>query len=274
MNSSIKLVFFSNPQREAAVQGLHNAIDLAQSMGCKCYVSKELKDTVGFDAEVFDPSIKPDFVLAFGGDGTILRTADVAMHANAPILGINFGRIGFLSEIDPAGFKSGLDRLLNGDYTLDKRTMLCCRVNGAEPHYFLNEALLYKRSFSGVADISFEIDGMNAGSILCDGIIASTSTGATGYSVSAGGPVVAPGLDALIITPICPHTLATRPIVAGTDTMAKFSMKSAGYLSVDGIYTCDIDVADEISVYKDGSEVSFVRFAPQNLYELIRKKLS
>lgn len=186
MNSDIKLAFFTNPQRETAVNGLQGAVKMAKSLGCKCYISNELKDS-GLDGAEEIGDITPDFVLAFGGDGTILRAAGEAMKYSAPILGVNFGRIGFLSEIDPSGLEDGLNRLIRGEYTLDERTMLNCTVNGGEPHYFLNDVLLYKRTFSGVVEISIDVDGLSAGSVICDGVIASTSTGSTGYSISAGG---------------------------------------------------------------------------------------
>ena len=273
MKSDIKLAFFTNPQRETAVNGLHRAIRMATNLGCKCLISEELK-RVGFPwaDEIGDQ--KPDFMLEFGGDGTILRAADEAVKYGTPILGVNFGRIGFLSEVDPDGLENGLKRLISGDYELDSRTMLRCSVNGGTPHHFLNDVLLYKRTFSGVAEISIDVDGLFAGSVICDGVIASTSTGSTGYSISAGGPVIAPGLDALIITPICPHTLTSRPIVAPAEARVSFSMKSAGCLSVDGIYTSDIDAVDVITVTRDGVKVDFVRFERQNIYELIRQRLS
>lgn len=273
MNSDIKLAFFTNPQRETAVNGLQGAVKMAESLGCKCYISNELKDS-GLDGAEEIGDITPDFVLAFGGDGTILRAAGEAMKYSAPILGVNFGRIGFLSEIDPSGLEDGLNRLIRGEYTLDERTMLNCTVNGGDPHYFLNDVLLYKRTFSGVAEISIDVDGLSAGSVICDGVIASTSTGSTGYSISAGGPVIAPGLDALIITPICPHTLTSRPIVAPAGVKASFSMKTEGCLSVDGIYTSNISTVDTITVSEVGAKVGFVRFGRQNIYELIRQRLS
>ena len=148
MKSDIKLAFFTNPQRETAVNGLHRAIHMATNLGCKCLISEELK-RVGFPwaDEIGDQ--KPDFMLAFGGDGTILRAADEAVKYGTPILGVNFGRIGFLSEVDPDGLENGLKRLISGDYELDSRTMLRCSVNGGTPHHFLNDVLLYKRTFSG-----------------------------------------------------------------------------------------------------------------------------
>ena len=119
-----------------------------------------------------------------------------------------------------------------------------------------------------------EINGLPAGSVRCDGIIASTTTGSTGYSISAGGPVIAPGLDVAIITPICPHTLSFRPIIASADAQMRFSMNSEGYISLDGIYTAEISRDDEIIVYRSERKVAFVKFEERNIYSLIRSKLS
>ncbi len=273
MDSKLKLAFYTNPQRDSAVQSLAIALKTAGGMGCDCYISPVLAEANKLDAPAIGAET-PDFVIAFGGDGTILRAAKSASEFKAPVLGVNFGRIGFLSEIAPDIFHAALGRLIEGDYSIDSRTMLSCRVNGGEPHAYLNDALLYKRSFSGVVDITMEIDGLSAGSVLCDGIIVSTSTGATGYSISAGGPVIAQGLDACIITPVCPHTLTVRPIIARSDAKLRFSMKSEGYISLDGIYTAQVDKEDEILISQAEERVDFVRFGRQNIYELIRHKLA
>ncbi len=273
MSTNLKLAFYTNPQRENAVQSLTEALNTARAMGCECFVSPALDGLSGLTAPVIGAQA-PDFIIALGGDGTILRAARSAAAYVAPVLGVNFGRVGFLSEVAPDGLEQALLRLIAGDYTTDDRTMLACSVNGGEAYAYLNDALLYKRSFSGVVDITMEIDGLSAGSVLCDGIIVSTSTGATGYSISAGGPVIAPGLDAVIITPICPHTLTVRPIIAGSDAKLRFSMKSEGYISLDGIYTAEVDREDEIRIFRGGERVEFVRFGRQNVYELIRHKLA
>ena len=223
------LGFFTNPERSKATGCLREALDKARAHGYACSINPEMKAAACADAPAFDEK-KPDIIIAFGGDGTILRAAMPASEYGAPILGVNLGRIGFLSEIAPDEFDEALKRLDENDYSLDSRMMLSCSVNGSAEKLCLNEALLYKRSFSGVVDISMEIDGIDAGSVLCDGIIVSTSTGATGYSISAGGPVIAPGLDAIIVTPICPHTLTVRPIIASGEARMRFSMNSEGYV--------------------------------------------
>lgn len=265
--------FSTNPERNKAVACLKSALQLARAHGYDCCVNDDIKKAAHIDAPSFC-ELPPDIIVAFGGDGTILRAAVPAYEYDVPILGVNLGRVGFLSEIAPEGFSEALDRIEAGDYRLDSRMLLACSVNGDAQRFCLNEVLLYKRSFSGVVDITMHIDGIHAGSVLCDGIIVSTSTGATGYSISAGGPVIAPGLDAIILTPICPHVLSVRPIVAAGEAQMRFSMNSEGYVSLDGISSAQIDTDDVISVCRSKRHVDFIRFGERNIYELIRSKLS
>ncbi len=267
------LGFFTNPERGRAVECVGPALEKAKALGYDCSINDEMREKTCLDAPSFRERT-PDVIVAFGGDGTILRAAAPAYEYDVPILGVNLGRVGFLSEIASDGFDEALGRLRAHDYTLDSRMLLSCSLNGGAPRFCLNEVLLYKRSFSGVVDISMEIDGTDAGSVLCDGIIISTSTGATGYSISAGGPVLAPGLDAIIVTPICPHVLSVRPIIAAGEANMRFSMNSEGYVSLDGISSAQIDTADVISVCRAERRVDFIRFTERNIYELIRKKLS
>ncbi len=265
--------FFTNPTKPSAVEGLLTGLDTVLSLGYACCIDPQLASIVKHELPTIEEK-RPDFILAFGGDGTILRAASKAAELNIPILGVNLGRIGFLSEITPDQLEYAISRLAKHDYREDKRMMFACRVNGGPEHYCLNETLLYKRAFSGIVDISMEINGIPAGSVMCDGVIASTTTGSTGYSISAGAPVIAPGLDVAIITPICPHTLSFRPIIAAADAKMRFSMNSEGYISLDGIYTAEISRDDEIVVYRCERQATFVQFEERNIYSLIRNKLS
>ncbi|HWQ58393.1 MAG TPA: NAD(+)/NADH kinase [Clostridia bacterium] len=267
------LGFFTNPERAKAILCLREALGMALSRGYACCINDETKEKTGVDAPSFK-DLRPDVILAFGGDGTILHAAEPAHEYGVPILGVNLGRVGFLSEISPEALGEALDRIDAGNYSLDARMLLACSVNGGPSRLCLNEALLYKRSFSGVVDISMEIDGIDAGCVLCDGIIVSTSTGATGYSISAGGPVIAPGLDAIIVTPICPHTLSVRPIIASGASNMRFSMNSEGYVSLDGIHSAEIDTDDVLTVRRSDKHVDFIRFGTRNIYSLIRSRLS
>jgi NAD+ kinase len=273
MKNKYTLGFFTNPERIKAIDCLKEALKTARSEGYDCCVNPQIKEKTHVDAPSFLEH-KPDVIIAFGGDGTILHAAVPAYEYGIPILGVNLGRIGFLSEIPPEALQAALARVQRNDYSLDARMLLSCSVNGDAHRLCLNEVLLYKPSFSGVVEISIEIDGISAGSVLCDGIIVSTPTGSTGYSISAGGPVIAPGLDSIIVTPICPHTLSVRPIIASGEAKMRFSMKSEGHVSLDGIYSAKINTDDVITVYRSDKHVDFIRFGTRNIYELIRSRLS
>ncbi|MDR0840941.1 MAG: NAD(+)/NADH kinase [Christensenellaceae bacterium] len=265
---------FANPHKPDAPAEVQAAITSAEQKGYHCVLDAALQHLPGLGGYPGFDTCPPGILVALGGDGTILRAAALAVSLDIPVLGINFGRIGFLSEISAGDFAGALEAIEAGRYTLDARMMLRCSVNGGEAHHCLNEALLYKRHFSGVADINVTIGAQDAGNVFCDGIIISTPTGATGYSISAGGPVIAPGLDAFIITPICPHTLSFRPIIASDAATMRFSMRSDGYLAMDGMYTQDVNAEDIITVCRSEYNAKFIRLRESNLYALIQNKLT
>ncbi len=265
---------FTNPNNDGALDAVESVRLAAAVRGISCYVDKSFLDIEQFQGLDTTETHTPDIMIAMGGDGTILRAANYAAEKGVPLLGINFGRIGFLSEIDVEGFPGALDALAADKYTLDSCMMLSCRINNGEPVHCLNEAVLYRKNFSGVVSISVSIDGVDAGTVSCDGLIVSTPTGATGYTISAGGPVIAPGMDAAIITPICPHTLTFRPIIASDSSRVRLSMKQEGFLAMDGIKTEQIMPNDVIDISRSDRSVSFVRLGERNLFRLIRGKLS
>lgn len=213
------------------------------------------------------------FLVAIGGDGTILKTVPIASAYNIPILGINLGRVGFLSEVLPEDFPQALRAYQEQALLVEERMMLSCYLNGRETCTSLNEILLYKQSFSGVAYINIEVDGVDAGSVFCDGIIVGTPTGATGYSISAGGPILAPGLDACVITPVCSHSLLVRPIVASGNSKIVLRMLGPGALYADGQSIVDVGEDDHVLVMRTQRRVKFLRLRQHNVYGLIKEKL-
>ena len=262
------IIFFCNPDNMQAASVLRAATNIAQRLGYQC--AAQYSNACSLDS-------KPGaalFIVAIGGDGTILKAVPLAVRWNLPILGINLGRVGFLSEIVPSDFELALLRYNENMLLYDTRMMLSCSVNGQPVDDCLNEVLLYKASFSGVTHISFMIDGMQAGSVSCDGMIVGTPTGATGYSISAGGPIVSPGLDALVITPVCPHSLLARPIVASPNATLAFQMLSEGCLYIDGQQSIGLQTDDLITIKLADTKIRFLRMAPHNIYTLIREKLS
>lgn len=170
-----------------------------------------------------------DFVLVFGGDGTMLSAARRLQGAAAPAVGINLGRMGFLTEIGPDAFEEKIERVLAGEGTVSERMMLECCVRKPDgeckgPFTALNDVVIARGSLSQAIDFEIWINGERVSQYQGDGLIVSTPTGSTGYNLSAGGPVVSPGVGALVLTPICPHSVTNRPVVIGPDDVVEIRM--------------------------------------------------
>lgn len=249
-------------------------IQVAHARGYDCALKTITGDfSHAFHIKTFD-ECKVDFIAAIGGDGTMLWAAAPALQYGVPVLGINAGRVGFLSEITIDAFDDALSRMEKGEYTVDKRRMLDCSVDGEKARQCLNDLILYKCSFSKVAEIAIRIAGVDAGQIYCDGIIVSTPTGSTGYSISAGGPIVAPGADVLLVTPICPHALTMRPIVVSVEQKIELIVKNDACVALDGVLLADLSPNARVSICASSDRIGFIRLHERNLYALIRRKLS
>lgn len=217
---------------------------------------------------------KTDLLVVVGGDGTLLRFAAAAAERGIPILGVNLGRIGFLSEITAEQFSESIRRIQAGEGMMEERMMLECRINGEEYPSCLNDILISKRSFSGTILVDLFCDGKRVGSVFSDGIIASTPTGSTAYNLSAGGPVVTQNHDSIIVTPVCSHTLHIRPVVSAPDSIWTFHVNGEGFVAGDGIQLRHVDPNDRIMVTRSARKTTFIRFSEQNVFELISRKLT
>lgn len=266
--------FFIRPKESEEGGALKAAIEAASKCGFSYSVviaSEDYDSTVGSNA--FDGE-DVDFIAAIGGDGTILRAASTAVRNALPVLGVNTGRIGFLSEIDIFSLEDALMNIKNGNFKLDEKLMLECSVDGGKKRICLNDVMLYKNRFSGVTQIDVTVDSNYAGKLSGDGLVVATPTGSTGYSISAGGPVAAPGMEAMILTPICQHLLTMRPIVAAATSKISFKMLSDGFLSLDGMFCENLEAGSEITVSAYCEKAKFITLGEKNLFALIKNKLS
>ena len=259
------LVFATHTDREASRTACRRLMQTAQNAGFRCSMPEEHPHPEN-DGETI--------LVAVGGDGNFIRTAHAASEADVPVFGVNIGHVGFLTERTEADFSEALDCLKRGAFRIEEKSMLSVSVNGKEPHDCLNDLLVYKKSFSGVARISFAINGQAAGELSGDGIVVATATGATGYSLSAGGPIVANGLDVMVITPICAHTLQFRPVVASMDAEVTMHMDDGGVLAADGDRFGAVEHGDEILIRRSSHTVRVLTFRERNLFRLISEKLT
>lgn len=227
-----------------------------------------------------DPLPPVDMVMVLGGDGTFLSVARRYSEAKIPFLGINLGRLGFLTEVEVADLEQSLDKLARGQYYIDRRNMLSVSVlrrdEVVEQTFALNEVTVAKGPLARIIKLDVAVDEQSVGRYYGDGLIVSTPTGSTGYSLSAGGPIMAPNVRAMVMTPICPHTLHARPVVVGLDARCVVEVGSSQQeivLTVDGQHSFYLHYQDKIEISTSRHQTLLVRLHGKNFYNLLRRKL-
>jgi len=215
-----------------------------------------------------------DMVVAIGGDGTVLRTQGLINQKKIPLVGINMGAVGFLTEIDPEDAFSALEQVLDGKYFVEKRTQLQVWHNN-QLHSALNEVVVMTQKPAKMLHIEISVDDEVVEELRADGLIVATPSGSTAYSMSAGGPIVDPRVDAFIIVPICPFKLGARPFVVPNESVIKVKFLRKGKKAVaviDGQVVEEINYMDEIIFKKAESYAYFLRLT-KNFYRRVREKL-
>lgn len=220
-----------------------------------------------------------DFVISLGGDGTLLDTVTLVRNKQIPILGINFGRLGFLASIGKEELKTAISAMVQRQLVIDKRALIhldADQVLFGETPYGLNEFAIHKTDISPMIKIHTYLNGEFLNTYWADGLIVSTPTGSTGYSLSCGGPIVFPDSGSLVITPVAPHNLNVRPIVVPDDTIISFEVESRS-----DNFICALDSRREIvhktiqlAVKREKFDVSIVRLNENNFLSTLRTKLS
>ena len=222
-----------------------------------------------------------DFLVSLGGDGTLLFTARIAGSSETPILGVNLGELGFLVAVEPTNIYESLERALSGEYFYDRRMLLKSTLyrsgKAIDVSYALNDVVINKGGFSRMVKLETFVAGEYVNNFPADGIIVSSSTGSTGYSLSAGGPIVSPKVDVIILTPICPHALHTRPLIISPEEQVRVILKTGSpevILTVDGQWGFALQKGDEVLVEKAPFRTTLIRFPGWTFYEGVRNKLS
>lgn len=217
-----------------------------------------------------------DLVVVLGGDGTLLSVAHHAARAGVPVMGVNLGRLGFLTEIPVSEAMLTLDGLLAGDASLiSPRWLLEARAAGAVS-YCLNDVVVTKGAVARMIELTIGIDGKEVATLKADGLIVSTPTGSTAYSLSAGGPILHPQVPAIVLTPICPHTLSFRPLAVPSTSSVGVRLLTGGeevYLTLDGQRGGVLVRNDDVDIRKAPFELQLVTSPRRNYYDLVKEKL-
>lgn len=221
---------------------------------------------------------KVDVVLVLGGDGTILSVAAEVSTRNIPIIGINLGRLGFLSSIEPDELEEGLNKLFAGDYKIEERLMLEAKLTDGEEAIALNDVVITRaNAFLKIVELDVYIDDAYVDDFKADGIIISTPTGSTAYSLSAGGPIVDPSVESMIITPICPHKMYSRTIIAPPNKTITVKCKVASgdnaVVAADSTILGKLCPDDSVTVKAAPVKLQLIRLSGEQFFGALRKKL-
>lgn len=223
-----------------------------------------------------------DILIVLGGDGTILEVARRATQKGTPILGINLGRLGYMAELE-VGELSYLDKLFDGSYTLEKRSMIRVELLSASGElrsfcYGLNDAVISNGSVSRLVDLELYEGGVPVANYRADGLIIATPTGSTAYSMSAGGAIVDPRVSCLCVTPICPHSFIARPLIFSDDSVLEVKNVCARekmlYLTVDGRMNFELYRNQTVRIVKASMQTNLIRLKPCGFYKKLRQKMS
>jgi len=254
------------------------------------HAAKILKEH-GFDSEIVDNSsdkdrlvyAKSDLCIVFGGDGTMINAAASVCEFNIPIFGINCGNLGFLTGTEIAGMEKALDAIMSGDFCIEKRMMLSVETDGAKDTKALNDVVVARNGYCRVVEIKVFVNGEEALSYYGDGVVIATPTGSTGYSLSAGGSVVKPDSEMILITPVCPHSINIRGLIVSAKDTVKVTASNVGAVSnpeasisvsADGLGISNIATGASITIKASQHYTKIIKLKDYSFFDIIKRKLS
>ena len=282
------LALFSQEINESVNDVVQSFFSSKFSKESKFYIEKKLHDQLAFDGDLelipfnkskdLDSSI--DLLVSIGGDGTFLRTIEYVRDLNIPVMGINTGNLGFLATIKKENLDQAVEKIYNKKFKVENRSVI--KVNSEEiglPKnlfpYALNEISVVRKDTTSMINIKTSLDGNHLNSYWADGLIISTPTGSTGYSLSCGGPVISPSSGSLVLTPISPHNLNARPLVISDETKIELSVsgrEEKHLLSIDSnIFT--VQNQTKITIEKPNFDFKIAHFSNNNFYKTLKEKL-
>lgn len=279
----MKISIFPNFNNDGVLQTCEEICKELDKLGVEYSVAKcNESDETGTLPLFFDTNElieNCDIVIVVGGDGTTLNVAKAASLHNKLTLGINAGRLGFMSGLERDEL-SLLNRLVSGEYEVEERMMINARLmseNGIQDFICLNDAVITRGDLARLIDVTVKSDGRVITKNRADGMIIATPTGSTAYSMAAGGPVVSPDNSCFVVTPICPHSLVNRSIVFSSDKELEITVENdknnTSYLSIDGEKSVTVTKNSKIIISKSEYVAKLIKIKPDSFYEILNKKL-
>ena len=267
-------------QEPKATEMVRWLVPWLKKRGKKVLVENGIARTGGASCTKKEMATRADLIISLGGDGTLLNIAPLVERSDVPILGVNLGGLGFITEVAADELESVVAKTLEGDYEVEKRMTLEIRVHSKnrKPYQFrvLNDGVIAKGARSRIIDLETYVDDDYLCTYRADGLILSTPTGSTAYSLATGGPILEPTLSAIVLAPICPHTLTHRPIVVPGDATIRVTLRSFGdtvVLIPDGQPGVRLNNGDKVEARDYGLPVSLIKVPSRSYYEILRDKL-
>ena len=280
----MKFGIFANIKKAQVCERLPSILKMLTDRDMDVIVSGQVAGEVNFShsrmevADLADIPRRADMIVSMGGDGTMLAAARLVGEAEKPILGINLGGLGFLTEISADEIQAKMEKIIRGEYHIEKRMVIGAEVNGtpSRDYHCLNDMVIERGASPRVIRVDVDIDGEYFNTYIADGLILSTPTGSTAYSLSSWGPIVLPTLESIIINPICPHALTVRPTLlpaTSTIVMKIETPDTNAILSVDGQYIVEIPSGTRITLRKASFYVHLVLLEEHSFFDRLRRKL-
>ena len=273
------LALYVDVRRAAAVDAARVVAELAAQNGVALQVGKSQASALGFDGALVSASFpaSADLMVSLGGDGTLLQAAHLAGPLGIPIVGVDFGRVGFLTEVPRDGYQTAVAVLLASGVTSERHLALEARIVGREGSFYaVNDVHIDRRHHGHIVNFGILLSGVPIATIPADGIVVASPTGSTAYFLSAGGPIMSPKLEAFGIVPICPHTLFSRPLVVGADETVAIVIpqeSSGTQFFVDGRPQAELDPGARIEIVRSPHPMQFVRLGEQFFFQTLERKL-
>jgi len=277
----------ANPIKLESGEGVQRVLNKLKDYPVKLFTDEETCRLTGNhcpeSVKVVDRLTLPDkvdVILVLGGDGTFLTVAKLVDKRPVPLLGINFGRLGFLTEIPIDDIEESIDRLLKGEFTVENRPVIRVKVLRKSGHISIyrcvNEVAIKRDTLARIIEVDVEADGRYVTTFRGDGVIVATPTGSTAYSLSAGGPILMPSLNAMLLTPICPHTLTQRPLVLDGRVCLTVRLKTESetvMVIMDGQEGIELRMGDVIEIARSPYDLLVLRDPRKSYYQTLREKL-